>query len=165
MCASRACDPFCKNLYIFEACQSAFSHQRLMTEEVTSDNHSSWFPKSKRRWPCLSANRGGENGRVSSVNVLFFKSRWLLLLSQAHNFMPLKVPRGKEWIKTEGWEVGCKAKAVAGVSTPCSLHAWFPATFVLETFGISWKHKDQLEPLSDHKVNHVGLNYPAISVS
>lgn len=91
---SRACDHLWK--YIFQACQSAFSHQRLMTEEVTSDNHSAWFRKSKRRWPCLSANRGGENGHVSPVNVLFFKPRWLLLLSQAHNFMPLKVPRGKE---------------------------------------------------------------------
>lgn len=161
MCPSSACDHLWK--HILQACQSAFSHQRLMTEEVTSDNHSDWFRKSKRRWPCLSANRGGENGHVSPVNVLFFKPRWLLLLSQAHNFMPLKVPRGKEWIKMEGWEVGCKA--VAGFSTPCSLHAWFPATFALETFGISWKHKDQLEPLSDHKVNHVGLNYPAISIS
>lgn len=57
--------------------------------------HCGWFHKSKRRWPHLSANGGGENGRVSSVNVLCFKPRQLLSLLQAHNFMPLKVPKGE----------------------------------------------------------------------
>lgn len=57
--------------------------------------HCGWFSKSQRRWPRLSANGGGENGRVTPVNVLCFKPRQLLSLSQAHNFMPLKVPRGE----------------------------------------------------------------------
>lgn len=77
--------------------------------------HCAWFHKSKKRWPRLNANGGGENGRVSPVSVLFFKPRQLLFLLQAHNFMPLKVPREKDWGKKEWMGVGSKVKAVVGV--------------------------------------------------
>lgn len=104
--------------------------------------------KSKRRWPRLSTNGGGENGRVTPVNVLCFKPRQLLSLLQAHNFMPLKVPKGEksEWRRKGGrWALkwsSCRVFLPLVLFMPDSLplSCWKLLAF-LESIKTSWGFK------------------------